>query len=86
MDVTGAGATTAKVDAFMHAGRTLKWVRAVKAALEQRDVDGIPPTPVMVDNAGVISIIDDSTMKTSNRHIYGAIYEVRQSVHKDTMS
>ena len=45
MDVTGAGATTAKVDAFMHAGRTLTWVRAVKAALEQRDVDKNSPYP-----------------------------------------
>ena len=40
----------------------------------------------MVDNAGVISIIDDSTMKTSNRHIYRAIYEVRQSVHQDKVA
>jgi hypothetical protein len=86
MDVTGTGETTDKVDAFMHAGRTLKWVRAVKAALEQRDENGIPPTPVMVDNAGVISIINDSTMKTSNRHIYRAIYEVRQRVHQEKVA
>ena len=75
--------TTDKVDAFMHASRSLTWVLGVKAALEGRLVSSIPSTPVQVDNAGVMAVIRDRTMKSTNRHIYRAIYEIRDRVHRE---
>ena len=75
--------TTDKVDAFMHASRSLTWVLGVKAALEGRLVSSIPSTPVQVDNAGVMAVIRDRTMKSTNRHIYRPIYEIRDRVHRE---
>jgi hypothetical protein len=41
------------------------------------------PTPVYVDNAGVLSMINDKTMKAANRHIYRTLAENRERVHLD---
>ena len=73
------GASTALLDT----SRTVVWLRGVKAALERRKVAELPPTPVMVDNAGVISMLGDTTLKSANRHIYRALAENRERVHLD---
>jgi hypothetical protein len=36
-----------------------------------------------VDNAGVISMLEDTTLKTANRHIFRALAENRERVHLD---
>jgi hypothetical protein len=37
----------------------------------------------MVDNDGVLSMINDVTMKSANKHIYRALAEARERVHID---
>ena len=68
---------------LVHTARTLSWARGVKAALERRDVDSLPPTPVLVDNAGVLSMLADVTLKSANKHIYRTLAEARERVHLD---
>ena len=68
---------------LLRTAREVKWTRGVKAALEKRDVAGIPPTPVYVDNAGVLSMLNDRTMKAANKHIYRTVAESREHVHLD---
>jgi hypothetical protein len=58
-------------------------MRGVKAAMEKRDVSAMPPTPVFVDNSGVLAVINDRTMKAANKHIYRTVAETREHVHLD---
>jgi hypothetical protein len=69
--------------ALVKASRTVAWLRGIKAALERREVADMPPTPILVDNAGVISMLADATLKSANRHIYRALAENRERVHLD---
>ena len=78
-DMLTDGASTALLDT----SRTVAWLRGVKAALERRQAAELPPTPVLVDNAGVISMLDDPTLKSANRHIYRTLAENRERVHLD---
>lgn len=78
-DMLTDGASTALLDT----SRTVAWLRGVKAALERRQAVELPPTPVLVDNAGVISMLDDLTLKSANRHIYRTLAENRERVHLD---
>ena len=55
----------------------------VKAGLERSAESSIPPTPVYVDNAGAISMLKDTTLKSANTHIYRALQENRERVHLD---
>ena len=48
--------------AFGKAARNVAWMRGVKAALEHRDLAKMPPTPINVDNAGVLSMLDGDTL------------------------
>jgi hypothetical protein len=68
---------------LVKAGRTVTWLRGVKAALERRDVTSMPPTPVYVDNAGVISMLQGATLKAANKHIFKDLAENRERVNKD---
>ena len=70
---------------LLDTSRTVAWLRGVKSALERRQVTELPPTPVLVDNAGVISMINDPTLKSSNRHIYRTLAENREHVHLDKL-
>ena len=58
-------------------------MRGLKAALERRDVATLPPTPVYVDNAGVLFMLDAKTLKPANKHIYRTLAELRERVHLD---
>ena len=69
--------------ALVKASRTVTWLRGIKAALERREIADMPPTPILVDNAGVISMLADETLKSANRHIYRALAENRERVHLD---
>jgi hypothetical protein len=69
--------------AFTRTGRTVAWVRGVKAGLERREESSIKPTPVNVDNTGVIAMLKDTTLKSANKHIYRALQENRERVHLD---
>ena len=69
--------------ALLRASRTIVWLRGIKAALERRPLAGMPPTPVLVDNAGVISMLEDATLKSANRHIFRTLAENRERVHLD---
>jgi hypothetical protein len=69
--------------AFATAARTVTWARGIKAALERRDSDNIPPTPIYVDNAGVLAMINGRVLKPANRHIYRTLAEARERVHLD---
>jgi hypothetical protein len=69
--------------AFTRTARTITGLRGIKAALERRDVDAMPPTPVYVDNAGVLAMIDGNTIKSANKHIYRTLAEARERVHLD---
>ena len=69
--------------ALVKTSRTVAWLRGIKAALERREVADMPPTPVLVDNAGVISMLEDATLKSANRHIYRTLAENRERVHLD---
>jgi hypothetical protein len=70
-------------EAMVRTGRTIVWLRGVKAALERRDVGKVPPTRVLVDNAGVLSMLEGATIKAPNKHIYKALAENRERVHLD---
>ena len=67
--------------ALVKTSRTVVWLRGIKAALERREVTSMPSTPVLVDNAGIISMLEDVTLKSANRHIYRALAENRERVH-----
>ena len=69
--------------ALLKAARTVTWLRGIKAALERRDVVAMPPTPILVDNAGVISMLEDTTLKSANKHIYRTLAENRERVNLD---
>jgi len=71
--------------ALLATSRTVAWARGVKAALEQRDPNTMPPTPVYVDNSGVLAMINDPTVKPANRHIYRSLAETRERVHVDSV-
>jgi hypothetical protein len=73
----GAGVAVTRIS------REVAWARGVKAALERRDVRTIPPTPIFVDNSGVLAMLQDKTMKHANKHIYRTIAENRERVHLD---
>ena len=73
------GASTA----LLRTARTVAWVRGVKAGLERRTEQSFAPTPVYVDNTGVISMLKDITLKSANKHIYRALQETRERVHLD---
>jgi len=77
------GTTDGACDAFVRTTRDVKWALGIKAALEHRTVESIKPIPLYVDNAGVISIIDDATMKSPNKHIYRTVCECWEAVHDD---
>ena len=81
--VKPAGLTDGASTSFARAGRDVTWLRGVKAGLERRDVATMPPTPVYVDNAGVISMLKDTTLKTANKHIFRALQENRERVNID---
>jgi hypothetical protein len=68
---------------LMRTARTVAWVRGVKAGLERREETAMPPTPVYVDNAGVLSMLKGVTLKTANKHIYRALQENRERVNLD---
>jgi hypothetical protein len=78
-DMTTDGAC----DVFARTTRDVKWIIGVKSVLERRTMGSINPIPHYVDNAGVISIIDDATMKSPNKHIFRTVCECREAVHKD---
>jgi len=78
-DVVTDGASLA----FTATSKTLVWIRGVKAALERRDERSMPSTPVNVDNAGVISVLHDITMKPANRNVFRTVAENRERVHDD---
>jgi hypothetical protein len=69
--------------AFNETARTVTWIRGIKAALERREVVDMPPTPVYVDNAGVLAMIEGITIKSANRHIFRTLAEARERVHLD---
>ena len=69
--------------ALVRAARTVTWLRGIKAALERRDVSKMPPTPILVDNAGVISMLEGVTLKSANKHIYKTLAENRERVNLD---
>ena len=79
LDAGTDGATCALVLAF----RNIVWVRGIKAALERRNVSEMPPTPVFVDNSGVLSMLDDITIKSPNKDIFRTLAEARERVHLD---
>ena len=81
--VPGAQLTDGASLALVHTARTVAWVRGVKAGLERRSESSIPPTPVNVDNTGVIAMLKDTTLKSANKHIYRALQENRERVHLD---
>jgi hypothetical protein len=78
-DCVGDGACVSLVKA----SRTVAWLRGVKAALERRNVTAMPPTPVFVDNAGVISMLQGVTLKAANKHIFKDLAECRERVNVD---
>ena len=69
--------------AMIKMGRTVTWLRGIKAALEGRDLAAMPPTPCLVDNNGVLSMLKDITIKTANRHIFRSLAENRERVNLD---
>jgi hypothetical protein len=69
--------------AFMRAARDVTWLRGIKAGLERRKEESMPPTEVYVDNSGVLAMIKDPTLKSANRHIYKTLQENRERVNLD---
>ena len=69
--------------AFNATSRTVAYVRGVKAALEQRDDRSMPPSKINVDSTGVLSVLEDVTMKPANKHIFRTVAENRERVHLD---
>jgi hypothetical protein len=59
------------------------WLRGVKAGLERCKEATMPPTPVYVDNSGVIAMLKDATLKSANKHIYRTLQEARERVNLD---
>ena len=47
------------------------------------DVKKMPPTPIFMDNAGVLSMLKGNTVKPANRHIFRTLAENRETVHLD---
>ena len=79
--------TNGSCEALLTTTRDVKWTRGVKAPLEKRDVASIPPTPIFVDNACVLSVINDMMMKRANKHIYRTVAESRElHVHLDKVA
>ena len=68
---------------MIRASRNVEWLRGIKGGLERRDPLLMPPTPVFVDNAGVLAMLGDPTLKSANKHIYRALQETRERVHLD---
>jgi hypothetical protein len=75
--------TDGAATALTRTSRTVTWLRGVKAGLERRDPATMPPTPVYVDNAGVLAMIDGNTIKSANKHIYRTLAEARERVNLD---
>ena len=73
------------VQAFLRTSRTIMWCRGLKAAFERRLPSSISPTPVGVDNSGVISMLEGTTIKAANRHIYRTLAEARELVQLDAV-
>jgi hypothetical protein len=69
--------------AMAKTARTVAWLRGTKAALEKREAEKMPPTPIYVDNAGVISMLKDTTLKSANKHVYRTLAENRERVNLD---
>jgi hypothetical protein len=83
-DVAGAGQPTDGASlALNRTARTVTWLRGIKAALERRDVHTMPPTPIYVDNNGVLSMLSGNTIKSANKHIFRTLAEARERVHLD---
>ena len=59
--------------------------KRLKAAFERRSVDSIKPTPVNVDNTGVISMLEGVTIKAASRHIFRTLAEARELVQLDAV-
>ena len=83
VDGTDGEFTDGSSAAMVKMGRTITWIRGIKAALEGRDPKTIPPTPCLVDNNGVLSMLKDITIKTANRHIFRSLAENRERVNLD---
>ena len=66
--------------------RTVTWLRGVKAALEGRDLETMSPTSGLVDNNGVLSMLEDVTNKSANRHIFRSLAENRVGACTSTKS
>ncbi len=73
------------VQAFLRTSRTVMWCRGLKAAFERRSLASIKPTPVGVDNTGVISMLEGITIKAANRHIFRTLAEARELVQLDAI-
>ena len=83
VDCTDGEFTDGSSAAMVKMGRTITWIRGIKAALEGRDPKTIPPTPCLVDNNGVLSMLKDINIKTANRHIFRSLAENRERVNLD---
>lgn len=68
---------------LLRTARTVTWMRGVKAGLERRKESTMPPTPIYVDNSGVIAMLKDTTLKSANKHIYRTLQENRERVNLD---
>jgi hypothetical protein len=77
------GLTDGASVALVRTMRTVAWLRGIKAGLERREEASMPPTPVYVDNAGVLSMLKDTTLKSANKHIYRTLQEARERVSLD---
>ena len=75
--------TVSATQSLVQVTRTLVWIRGLKAALERRSLASMPPTPVMVDNTGVVSMLQAHTVKQANKHIFRALAECRERVNLD---
>ena len=51
--------------------------------LESREETSMPPTQVIVDNSGVISMMKDNTLKSANNHMFRTLQECRERVNLD---
>lgn len=69
--------------AFERASRSTEWMRGVVAELERRSVETLPPTPIKVDNSGVVSVLVNVTLPAANRHVYRTICECRERSQRD---
>jgi hypothetical protein len=69
--------------ALVRTSLNITWVCGIKAALERRVTSTKPPTPNFVDTAGVISMLEDVTMKSANKHIFKTLAEARERVNLD---